>query len=95
MIQRLVLFSVLVGLARHCRVSLSHPNDAVPERRKVMDLQAAQMMRAKRSMVSRVTVLVCFSLACALLIGSLISPSRAHPNPPFQMSVDLPASQTS
>lgn len=59
-----------------------------------MDLQAAQMMRGKRSMLSKVTVVVCFALACALLIGSLISPGRAFPKSQFGVSLNTPAFQT-
>lgn len=43
-----------------------------------MDLQAAQAMRGKQGTLTRLTVSMCFAVACVLLIGSLITPSKAH-----------------
>ena len=41
-----------------------------------MDLEAVQMMSGKRWSMTRLAVVLCFALTCALLIGSLISPSK-------------------
>jgi len=41
-----------------------------------MDLQSARM-RSGRWSIPKLTVLICFALACALLIGSLLSDSHA------------------
>ncbi len=43
-----------------------------------MDLQAAQSMKGKRSVLSRLTVTFCLVLTAGLLISSLVNPSRAH-----------------
>jgi hypothetical protein len=42
-----------------------------------MDLQSARMARGRRGVLPRLLTLVCFALACALLIGSLVAPVRA------------------
>ena len=43
-----------------------------------MDLQAAYMKQGKRDTLAKLTVALCFAVAGALLIGSLISPGKAH-----------------
>jgi hypothetical protein len=43
-----------------------------------MDLQAAQSMKGKRSVLSRLTVTFCLVLTAGLLISSLVSLSRAQ-----------------
>jgi|LNFM01.1.fsa_nt_gb hypothetical protein len=43
-----------------------------------MDLQAAQSMKEKRGIVSRLTVTFCLILTAGLLISSLVAPSRAQ-----------------
>jgi hypothetical protein len=45
-----------------------------------MDLQSAQLTRHKQSTLSRVTAILFFVLACALMVGSLISPGKASPS---------------
>ena len=55
-----------------------------------MDLQAAYMMRGKRDTLARLTVALCFAVAGALLIGSLVSPGKAHPR--LQSGGGLPLS---
>ncbi len=42
-----------------------------------MDLQAAMIMKEKRNTLSKITVAFCLVLTAALLISSLVSPSRA------------------
>ncbi len=42
-----------------------------------MDLQSALMARGRRGALPRLLTLLCFALACALLIGSLVAPVRA------------------
>lgn len=44
-----------------------------------MDLHAAHLMRTQQSALSRMSSLFCFSLACALMVGSLVSPGAADP----------------
>lgn len=44
-----------------------------------MDLQSSQLTRHKQSILSRVTAMLFFVLACALMVGSLISPGKASP----------------
>ena len=41
-----------------------------------MDLQSALMARGRRGALPRLLTLLCFALACALLIGSLVAPVR-------------------
>jgi hypothetical protein len=55
-----------------------------------MDLQAAQAMKGKRSTFSRLTVAFCLMLTAALLISSLVSPSRAGTSFPTA-SISLPS----
>ena len=43
-----------------------------------MDLQATQSMKEKRSVLSKVTVAFCLVLTAALLISSLVAPTRAQ-----------------
>ena len=45
-----------------------------------MDLQAAHDMKGKRGLLSKLTVAFCLMLTGALLVGSLVSPSRANHN---------------
>ena len=55
-----------------------------------MDLQAFQLVSGKRWSFARLAVFVCFVVACALLIGSLLMPNKARAafgDPP----VDQPA----
>ncbi len=57
-----------------------------------MDLQAAQSMKEKRGLLSRVTVTFCLILTAGLLISSLVGPSRAHTkqaNSPAALLVQL------
>lgn len=42
-----------------------------------MDLQAAETIKEKRGILSRLTVAFCLILTAALLISSLASPGRA------------------
>jgi hypothetical protein len=42
-----------------------------------MDLQAFQLASGKRWSLAKLAVFLCFAAACALLIGSLLMPSRA------------------
>lgn len=58
-----------------------------------MDLQAAHMMRGKRSLMSKATTGVCFALACALLIGSLVTSGKANPNFRPGSSPSLPTTE--
>lgn len=51
-----------------------------------MDLQAALSTQDKQASPSRLAVMVCFIIACGLLIGSLVSPSKAHPAVNSQVS---------
>lgn len=44
-----------------------------------MDLQAEQMMRGRQAPLTKLTALLCFALACVLLIGSLVAPVKASP----------------
>jgi hypothetical protein len=56
-----------------------------------MDLQAFQLVSGKRWSVARLAMFVCFMVACALLIGSLLLPNKARAA--FgDRSVDQPAS---
>ena len=48
-----------------------------------MDLQAAQLMKGKRSTLSKLTVIFCLTLTAVLLIGSLVSPGRASIKGPY------------
>jgi hypothetical protein len=45
-----------------------------------MDLEAAQNLRGKRGTLSKVIVVLCFTLTVALLASSLFSPGRAQSN---------------
>lgn len=57
-----------------------------------MDLQAAQSMKEKRGLLSRVTVTFCLILTAGLLISSLVGPSRANTkqaNSPAALLVQL------
>jgi hypothetical protein len=42
-----------------------------------MDLQAFQLVSGRRWSFVKLAVFVCFAVACALLIGSLLMPSKA------------------
>jgi hypothetical protein len=42
-----------------------------------MDLQSFQLVSGRRWSFAKLAVFVCFAVACALLIGSLLMPSRA------------------
>lgn len=42
-----------------------------------MDLQSVKVCGTDRSPISKLTVMLCFALACGLLIGSLLSASHA------------------
>jgi hypothetical protein len=41
-----------------------------------MDLQSSQLASGKRGSFVKLAVFICFAMACALLIGSLVMPSR-------------------
>ena len=56
-----------------------------------MDLQAAHMSQGRHGVLAKLTVLLCFGLACALLIGSLIAPAT----PPGAGSISQPLSSLS
>ena len=57
-----------------------------------MDLQAAEMLSGKRWSLTKVTALVCFALACGLLIGSLLTPAKAEAGPVPDASLGLVSS---
>jgi hypothetical protein len=41
-----------------------------------MDLQSSQLASGKRGSFVKLAVFLCFAVACALLVGSLVLPSR-------------------
>jgi hypothetical protein len=43
-----------------------------------MDLQAFQLVSGKRWSFVKLAVFVCFVVACALLVGSLLMPSKVR-----------------
>jgi hypothetical protein len=47
--------------------------------RQGMDLQALQLVSGKRWSFAKLAMFVCFVVACALLIGSLLMPSKIRP----------------
>jgi hypothetical protein len=46
----------------------------------VVDLQAAELSDGRRWTLIRLAAVVCFALACAFLIGSLLMPAGAETN---------------
>jgi hypothetical protein len=42
-----------------------------------MDLQTAQTMTGRRLTMTKLATVFCFALACALMIGSLMSPGKS------------------
>ena len=46
-----------------------------------MDLEQAQMLSGRRWSAAKLAALICFALACGLLIGSLLMPAKAKADP--------------